>query len=74
MAAGAPPADRGVHGQQVMPTIILNSKIQRSIKKTVKSIQNPSWIFFLGILKGVKIGLCCRVPFLLVLGILGSSP
>lgn len=45
MAAGAPPADTDVHGQQVMPAIILKKKkifFKGKYKKTMKSIQNPS--------------------------------
>ena len=46
MAAGAPPADTGVHGQQGMPAIIKKKKkiffFKAKYKKTMKSIQNPS--------------------------------
>lgn len=42
VSVGAPSADGRVRGQQVIPAIILNLKIQGSTKKTIK--KNPEFI------------------------------
>lgn len=70
MAAGAPPADGGVRGQQVMPTILI-FKIQGSVKKTIKSIQNPSNFF--QYFKMSKNRSVLSSAFLLVIAVLGPS-
>lgn len=63
-SVGAPPADKRVRGQQVIPAIILNLKTQGS-KYKEDNKKHPEYIlnFFLSILKHVKVGLFCLLPF-----------